>query len=222
MTSIDLADVTLPEIVRHREEESAEQLRLTILYHPELSRIGQIFDFSLDDSDSLLKLGRLDPPFKDLRTNLGSVLDDPYLSRTPFHFSRSDEGICIDIGDGGSSLSVDGRLATNSICFSPQQLEHGTVLVLARRIVLLLKAATVFHLLPNEFGLVGESDGMQRLRTAIGVAAQCDLPVLVLGETGTGKELVAQAVHANSSRGDGLLLTVNMAAIPVELAARRR
>ncbi|MFM2090960.1 MAG: hypothetical protein RLZZ127_1449 [Planctomycetota bacterium] len=67
-------------------------------------------------------------------------------------------------------------------------------------------------------GLVGSSAGMRRAYQAIDIAAASDLPVLVRGETGTGKELAAQAVHQLSRRASRPFVAVNCAAIPRELA----
>jgi transcriptional regulator with GAF, ATPase, and Fis domain len=52
---------------------------------------------------------------------------------------------------------------------------------------------------------------------AVRQVARADVPVLVLGETGTGKEVVARAVHAQSRRANGPILRVNCGAIPHEL-----
>ena len=65
--------------------------------------------------------------------------------------------------------------------------------------------------------LVGQSGAMQEVYRQIEQAAATDLPVLILGETGTGKELVAQAIHQQSERKDGPYITVNTGALPVEL-----
>src|ERR1700747_2949778 len=48
--------------------------------------------------------------------------------------------------------------------------------------------------------LIGSSDGMRRMQKAIGLAAESEATVLILGETGTGKELVARALHVHSQR----------------------
>ncbi len=64
---------------------------------------------------------------------------------------------------------------------------------------------------------IGSSQVMTELRRQIQVVAGTDLPVLVEGETGTGKELVARAVHEMSRRRGGPFVTVNCGAIPREL-----
>jgi len=66
--------------------------------------------------------------------------------------------------------------------------------------------------------LIGTSPVMQHLRDEITVVAQSSLTVLVLGETGVGKELVARQVHALSSRAQNPLIYVNCAALPENIA----
>jgi formate hydrogenlyase transcriptional activator len=67
-------------------------------------------------------------------------------------------------------------------------------------------------------GIVGESDGLREALRLVALVAPTDATVLVTGETGTGKELVARAVHAQSSRAARPLVTMNCAAIPAGLA----
>jgi anaerobic nitric oxide reductase transcription regulator len=65
--------------------------------------------------------------------------------------------------------------------------------------------------------IIGESPAMVRLRRDIDLVARTDYTVLILGETGTGKELVARAVHAASARSAKPMLYVNCAALPENL-----
>lgn len=65
--------------------------------------------------------------------------------------------------------------------------------------------------------LIGTSGEMQRLRQDIDLVAQSDFTVLITGETGVGKELVARGVHAASNRRKEALLYVNCAALPESL-----
>ncbi len=65
--------------------------------------------------------------------------------------------------------------------------------------------------------LVGQSDAMQTIYHLIERAAKSDIPVLVQGETGTGKELAARAIHYNSTRKDQRFLSQNCAALSPEL-----
>jgi anaerobic nitric oxide reductase transcription regulator len=66
--------------------------------------------------------------------------------------------------------------------------------------------------------IIGTSAPIQRLRREIELVARSDFSVLIHGETGTGKELVARAVHAASTRRNEAIIHVNCAALPETLA----
>lgn len=65
--------------------------------------------------------------------------------------------------------------------------------------------------------IVGQSEAMQQVFKMIGRVAASDAPVMVTGESGSGKELVARAIHRYSARSDNSLLAINCAAIPENL-----
>ncbi len=71
--------------------------------------------------------------------------------------------------------------------------------------------------LGGESEMVGQSPAMQQLREAIRKAAPSEARVLITGENGTGKELVAEAIHRQSKRTNAPFVRVNCAAIPREL-----
>jgi two-component system nitrogen regulation response regulator GlnG len=69
----------------------------------------------------------------------------------------------------------------------------------------------------NAAELLGESAAMREVIRVIGRVANTQLNVLITGETGTGKELVARALHRHSPRAPGPFIALNTAAIPAEL-----
>src|SRR4029453_3714649 len=73
--------------------------------------------------------------------------------------------------------------------------------------------------LENDTQIVGNSPALRRVLEVVKKVAPYDSTVLLLGETGTGKELIAQAIHTGSRRCDRPLVRVNCAALPAELIA---
>lgn len=67
--------------------------------------------------------------------------------------------------------------------------------------------------------LVGNSTPMQKVYEQIIQAAETDIPILILGETGTGKDLVAQSIHKLSKRSEKPYTPLNLGALPSELVA---
>jgi transcriptional regulator with GAF, ATPase, and Fis domain len=65
--------------------------------------------------------------------------------------------------------------------------------------------------------IIGDSRSLQAVFKSIGQVAPTDYTVLILGETGTGKELIARAVHNRSPRKGKALIKVNCAALPPQL-----
>ena len=71
--------------------------------------------------------------------------------------------------------------------------------------------------LPDVPEIIGESDGVQKIKQTIEKVAPTNSRVLITGENGTGKELVARWIHEKSNRKSGRMVDVNCAAIPSEL-----
>ncbi len=65
--------------------------------------------------------------------------------------------------------------------------------------------------------VVGADSGLSQVVERVALVARNDVPVLLLGETGTGKEVIARMVHNQSPRGNGPFMRVNCGAIPAEL-----
>ena len=66
--------------------------------------------------------------------------------------------------------------------------------------------------------IIGAGSGLKSVLRGVDQVARSNAPVLILGETGSGKEVIARAIHARSARGAGPFLRVNCGAIPPELA----
>jgi len=75
---------------------------------------------------------------------------------------------------------------------------------------------------PNGREVVGESAAIQEVLRIVGKVAATDTNILITGENGTGKELIAQRIHQHSNRSHELMVTVDMGAIPESLFESER
>ena len=194
---------------------------LTIVYHPALRRIGDRVLLGELATGREARISRTAPRFAPPRQPRGVPLDHPRLSRTPFVLRpRADGGVLLDPQDSRTRIAADGHLVDRPRVLSPEQLQNGVLLELSDRILLLLHMFALHaERDTGDLGLVGHSDHSVRVRDDIRRIVGHDVPVLIRGETGTGKELVATAIHESGARASGPLVCVNMATLPPALAA---
>jgi len=193
---------------------------LTIVSHPLAHRAGERFLLDAVAPGREVSLSRNAPDFTRPGRALGAPLGDPFVSRRPIRFVAGPQGRVRLVIDPGGTPVVAGMPVDGSAELTPAQLAAGVPLELAERVVLLL------HLFDPEagdtadpLGMVGDSAGIRRVRVAIERVVDLAVPVLIRGETGTGKELVARAIHDRSPRRGGPFVSVNLGALPRELAA---
>lgn len=93
----------------------------------------------------------------------------------------------------------------------------GALAALGTRDTLVGERENLVKTIVESLPIIGTSNGIQRVREFIRRAAPADSTVLILGETGTGKELVAQAIHYQSTRRGNPFVAINCAAIPESL-----
>ena len=123
-------------------------------------------------------------------------------------------------GHGDVAVAVDAmkRGASN---FLEKPLDENRVLVTLRATLRMRKLAAentgLRRQLTNRWEIIGTSEPMQSLREQVHRVAQSDAAVLITGENGTGKEIIARNVHYLGARATGPFVTVNCAAIPHEL-----
>ena len=79
------------------------------------------------------------------------------------------------------------------------------------------KQSLLTRLGPTDDIVVGVDSGLRAVLERVNLVARSDAPVLILGETGTGKELIARMIHSHSPRAAGPFMRVNCGAIPPEL-----
>jgi two-component system nitrogen regulation response regulator GlnG len=193
---------------------------LTIVSHPMAHRVGERLLLDAVAAGYEVSVARNAPDFMRPDAVMGLALADPFLSRKPVVFAPGrDGGVRLLPGDG-SRVLLAGELVKEPWEFSPEELAVGVPLELAERVVLLLHwADPASRDAVDALGMVGTSVGLQHVRRHIEQVADLNVPVLVRGETGSGKELIAQAIHRCGARRDKVFVSVNLGAIPKELAA---
>jgi two-component system nitrogen regulation response regulator NtrX len=134
--------------------------------------------------------------------------------------SNSDAAVVIISGHGNVETAVRAtKLGAFDFIEKPLSIEK-TVLTVRnalRQRQLERANAEMSAELSAEYAMVGESVAMRALRKQIAVVAPTDGRVLISGESGAGKELVARAIHAQSRRAAAPFIEINSAAIPEEL-----
>jgi two-component system nitrogen regulation response regulator NtrX len=123
-------------------------------------------------------------------------------------------------GHGDIATAVD-ALRRGAVDFLEKPLEQNRVVVSIRNALrerrLATENADLRTRLAEPWRLVGTSAAMRALREQVARVARSDASVLITGENGSGKEVVARQIHLESARAAAAFVTVNCAAIPSEL-----
>ncbi|WP_341713056.1 sigma 54-interacting transcriptional regulator [Erythrobacter sp.] len=210
----------------NREGPEASILCFGIVWHPDVRRVGAVAPLHFSGAGHA-ELSRLTPSFNDW----DSPLTDQFVSRSPIVLRRmSADEFEITPPGGRMAVEVNGRPLVAATRFSMLELGHEIILKLGNSVVLALfdaPAATHGRRWAATGELLGISQSIVEVRMSIERVAASRLPVLILGETGTGKELAARAIHAASDRAHHPMVSINMAALapslaPAELFGARR
>jgi two-component system nitrogen regulation response regulator GlnG len=143
------------------------------------------------------------------------ALTDTAVSRRHLEITVMAEGLTVrDLGSTNGSYFNGARFDTITV-------GAGASLVIGQTELELVAPDTTIGIQPStlpHFGeLVGDSTSMRQVFTVLVRVAATDACVLVQGETGTGKELVAEAIHANSPRKNGPFVICDLGALPRSL-----
>jgi len=192
---------------------------LTILWHPDVSRVGAMFSFADVERGQSVALSRNLPVFP-VYADTPAPLGDPFLSRQPcLQLTRRSDGVEVAPAGADCSIRLDGKPLHAKAVLSVADRSRAFIITLGRRIVLCLHAAAPSQASSmDDLGMLGHSDAMQAVRRDVLSMADLDVPVLIRGETGTGKELVAAAIVKASRRANKPFVAVNLGALPPTLA----
>jgi transcriptional regulator with GAF, ATPase, and Fis domain len=214
-TTLDDTDYTLTSPMASMAQAGPPLLCLTIVWHPDLARVGEQCIATTD----VLELSRYLPLFQ--RPGQQQLpIGYSGVSRESVHITRDgDDNLHIRPPASRMAVEVNGAAIDGPVTLRREQVAGGAMLSLGRAVLVCLHW---MRCLPKDNpvpGLIGVGGAAIAARDLIKQVAATDAPVLLLGETGTGKEVVARAIHALGPRGGKPMVAVNMATLNEALAA---
>jgi two-component system nitrogen regulation response regulator GlnG/two-component system response regulator HydG len=213
------------------DQELEERLALAIVACPDPARVGEVL---LIPPDAACTFGRGAGGDDDAATRLGPIrqipgknearppLDIPFLSREQLRITAKGGGLSVE-NTGKSALSTVSRADVKSLAVRPGDafvVGDELVFLCVERPAKMRKPRAALDLAAHVFGeadavgLVGESKVAWALRDNLAFLAERAAHVLLLGPSGSGKELAAQAIHRLSPRKGMRLVARNAATLP--------
>jgi len=197
--------------------------QLVIAWHPDPARVGAVARLPIAATrQRQLPIGRGTPVFTD-SSGAALTIDDAHVSRAACTLRPIRGGWRLCREPGSSRLRLGGEDVTGDRDLSQHELAQGASLALGDHVLLHVRRVEGTPADPKQdpgqSSLVGVGAAMAALRLQLEAAAASGDDVLLIGPTGTGKELLARAVHELGPRSAGPWVPVNMAAIPSDLAA---
>jgi DNA-binding NtrC family response regulator len=202
MTIKRLGTTVRAELPPDDSDQEVRHWHLCVVSSPDAEAVGKSFPLVTRE----IRVGRDPEPGPYLR----AVVSDDRISRQ--HAAIVNDGQGVRISDCGSSNGVhlDGQRVQSA------PLEAGSVLRLGDSLLVVVRGAPAAEEDAAGLGMVGRSPLLAAIREVLRRVSDSRLPVLITGETGTGKEVVAAAVHRESRRA-GAFVPINCAALPATL-----
>ncbi len=191
---------------------------LTIAYQHDWKRIGATAYLDSLSQGVPFNVSRQEPQFAIPYSHQSYQLEERYVSRKPISIQLLNGRLLITPHPEGTEVRIDGMVIRAPHYVFEEQLKTGVVMELGKRVILVLHSLSPDRNSPHMHRMLGVSDEIENVRRAVDRVADLNVPVLIRGETGTGKELVASALHNASPRCTRPMLAVNVGAIPDTLA----
>lgn len=217
---VDCSQDTLPPRSSSRSQsvELRSKLSLIVLWHNDRDMIGRSVQYP-KSIGSMMSVSRFSPIFHDPENTNASALIEPHVSRKPITIERlSSTKFQITPAKSQMTVYVNGNKIGSAVTATLNDHNGIIFITLSNHVILGICQVPITQLAGPHNSLLGISPAINQCRKLINRFAATNLPVMLMGETGTGKELAAGDIHKNSERSNGPLVTINMAAIPQELA----
>ncbi len=190
-----------------------------ILAHPDSRRVGEFAPLFDAGCDGAAEVSRNEPAFRTADGRSSGSLDSSRITRAPLSIELRNGQVRIRHATASIRVELDGEPLHGERLFDVEALKAGIVILFGKYLTLVLGYLDLIDAAASVPGMIGDSTAMRVLRQEIQRIADIDVPVLLRGETGVGKELVAAALHACSARSNSPFVAVNVASVPASLAA---
>ena len=192
-----------------------------VLAHPDPTRVGDfapLFDSLAVEATAAMEISRTSPSFRASDGATTGPLESRRITRTPLRMVCTGAGLRL-LRSEKAAVEINGVPLAADRNVTEAELETGIVVLLGKDLALWIGWMESPDSTRKVAGLVGESAAMLKVREQIQRVADLDVPVLLRGATGVGKELVAAAIHRRSRRASGAYVAVNVAGFPPTMAA---
>jgi two-component system nitrogen regulation response regulator GlnG len=193
---------------------------LTVLWHPDLDRVGEVAPLTALRDTGSVDLTRLEPPFFVPGSHVDRPIDHQTMNRSPvLRIVAKRGGLELGLGATDKKVEIDGAPLETMRELSHDDLRRGLIITIGSGYAFCLHIIQYPIIRSQDLGFLGSSDAIEEVRRAIVRVPDDETLVLLRGETGTGKELAARALHDSSARSKGPFVAVNAGGLTSSLAA---
>ncbi|MEP7049350.1 MAG: sigma 54-interacting transcriptional regulator [Pseudomonadota bacterium] len=201
------------------EHASRRCIAARVLAHPDWRRVGEFAPLCDAGAEGTVEINRNSPDFRATDGRSTGPLASSRITRVPLYLEFRADQVIIRHASPAHTVEVNGQPLLGEMALPLAALQTGVVVLFGKYLTLVVRWLELIDFASSAPSMVGDCSAMRMLRQEIQRIAETDVPVLLRGETGVGKELVAAALHAGSTRYAAPYVAVNMASVPPSLAA---